>query len=114
MSSTDTNRHESGTSTTTIEVAPWQLAEIRRQLYIDLRGIAEHITAEADRAAQMNANDNAQRALGDDLRSFVHGTFADAISLLDRIGWDVNGDTGLLVAHAQRPDEVDAAEGETI
>ena len=84
-----------------ITFEPWQIAEVRRQLYLDLQNCAEHIAAEADRAAQMAATDDAQTVLGGDLSAFVHRTFADATSLLDLIGWDINGDTARLIEHGQ-------------
>lgn len=108
MSIPNASRSNGTSATTTVELLPWQLAEIRRQLYIDLMGVAEHVVEEANRASQMSKNDGAQRVLGEDLRAFVHSTFADAVELLDRIGWDVNGDTDLLIAHGL---SADAAKG---
>jgi hypothetical protein len=90
-----------GDNTVAVHLLPWERAEIRRQLYVDLRELAEHIEKQANAASQMGSDDPVQGFIGEDLKHFVHRTFGDAVALLDRIGWDVDGDTAVLIEHGK-------------
>jgi hypothetical protein len=93
-----------GTSATpgggiTVSLERWQLAEVRRQLYVDLGELAEHIAKEANGATQIPVGDPAEKILGADLYAFCHRTFADAVRMLDGVGWDLDGDMAALTEH---------------
>jgi len=98
MAKQNASRSNGTPDATTVTLLPWHLAEIRRQLYVDLMSLAEHISKEANGASQMNLEDSAQTVLGADLRAFIHTTFADTVAVLDQIGWDLDGDTAVLMA----------------
>jgi hypothetical protein len=95
------NGDDHGRANITIEFEPWMLAEIRRQLYIDLMNMLEDAAKEAHGAAESVDGSNRERVIGRDLRYMMHRTIGDGVKLLDVIGWDVNGDVALLFEHGK-------------